>query len=97
MTEAFIGEMQRRWVQRIDNPQSILDADPENVVQRGEMRLWAEQTFGVMPPEIDLEWNATVTRRFRLWVGAQCKKRGLRYRRPTPLQREYERRYARKG
>ncbi len=53
--KAFRAETERRFRSRTP-PVRIDDALVESRVTRGEMRTWAKNVLGEMPPEVDFDW-----------------------------------------
>lgn len=60
-TKLFHQEVERRFRARTP-PKRIDETDLRTRVNRAEMRSWALKRFGIMPPELDLEWGAKEVR-----------------------------------
>ena len=60
----YRAEIERRFRERTP-PLSVLDWRPEDRVQRGEMRSWAVEHCGELPPETDRPWLKRLARWYR--------------------------------
>ncbi len=57
-------EIERRFVARTP-PQQPDEVDPGTRVVRSEMRTWARDTLGCLPPETDARWLTALARWYR--------------------------------
>ena len=57
----FRSEVERRYRERVP-PKNVLDVSG---VGRGEMRGWAREHCGELPPEVDIDWSERFSRWYR--------------------------------